>query len=184
MAAKDSRGMKVISDQNSWLQLTTRITGGDESAFTFFYEHFFDRLFRYVLVMTRGNEQLTRRSSQETDAPGCPLPQAVPGGNHRLGPGSTHMNALPGRGRALVAGTCAQRGAVGGQVDQHPVPEPLRRRGVGVEAGDGELFVPSGSPDHDSCGDVFPAAATWSSLSGWPSVTSSLVTVNDGTLGQ
>ena len=31
---------------------------------------------------------------------------------------------------------------------------------------------------------MLPNALTWSSLSGWPSVTSSLVTVNDGTVGQ
>ncbi len=44
-----------------------------------------------------------------------------------------------------------------------------------------KLLVPSGAPDQDSCGEVFPASATWSSFSGWPSVTSSLVTVNEGT---
>ena len=44
-------------------------------------------------------------------------------------------------------------------------------------------FVPSGAPDHDSCGERLPWSATWSSDSGWPSVTSSLVTVNDATEG-
>ena len=41
-----------------------------------------------------------------------------------------------------------------------------------------KLLVPSGTSLHDSCGEVSPAALTWSSFSGWPSVTSSLVTVN------
>ena len=47
-----------------------------------------------------------------------------------------------------------------------------------------KLLVPSGAPSHDSWGEVLPAAATWSSLSGLPSETSSLVTVNDGTSGR
>ena len=47
-----------------------------------------------------------------------------------------------------------------------------------------KLLVPSGAPDQLSCGEVLPLAATWSSLSGCPSVTSSLVTVKDGTDGQ
>src|SRR5690242_2481709 len=46
-----------------------------------------------------------------------------------------------------------------------------------------KLWVPSGTSSHDSCGEVLPAAATWSSFSGWPSATSALVTVNDGTAG-
>ena len=94
------------------------------------------------------------------------------------------MNALPGQVGALGAGTGVERGDVGGQVDQHPVPEAARGRRVGVEAGDRVALGALGGALHDSCGEVLPAAATWSSLSGWPSVTSSLVTVNDGTCGQ
>ncbi len=45
-------------------------------------------------------------------------------------------------------------------------------------------LVPSGAPDHDSWGDVSPNSLTWSSLSGWPSVTSALVTENDGAAGR
>src|SRR5680860_876694 len=40
-----------------------------------------------------------------------------------------------------------------------------------------KLLVPSGAPDQLSCGEVLPLSATWSSLSGCPSWTSSLVTV-------
>ena len=46
-----------------------------------------------------------------------------------------------------------------------------------------KLLVSSGNPDQLSCGEVSPPAATWSSSSGWPSVTSVLVTSNDGTPG-
>src|SRR4051794_41540757 len=46
-----------------------------------------------------------------------------------------------------------------------------------------KLFVPSGAPDQLSCGEVSPAEATCASRSDSPSVMSSLVTVNEGTLG-
>jgi hypothetical protein len=84
---------------------------------------------------------------------------------------------------SFSAGTGGERRGVGRQVDQHPVPEAARRGRVGVEAGDREAPGALGAPDQDSCGEVFPASATWSSFSGWPSVTSSLVTVNEGTCG-
>ena len=60
------RVIKVLPDQIDWRQLTTRIAAGDEAAFAHFYEHFFDRLFRYVLVMTHGDEQLSRDLLQKT----------------------------------------------------------------------------------------------------------------------
>src|SRR5258708_472832 len=60
------RVIKVLPDQIDWLQLTTRITAGDQAAFAYFYDHFFDRLFRYVLVMTYGDEQLSRDLLQKT----------------------------------------------------------------------------------------------------------------------
>src|SRR5680860_102651 len=46
-----------------------------------------------------------------------------------------------------------------------------------------KLFVPSGTSDQLSWGDVFPFSATWASSIGDPSVTSVLVTVKDGTAG-
>ena len=45
-------------------------------------------------------------------------------------------------------------------------------------------WVPSGAPDQLSCGEVLPRSATWSSFSGAPSVTSSLVTVKDSVAGR
>ena len=46
-----------------------------------------------------------------------------------------------------------------------------------------KLLVPSGAPDQRELRGGVAGAATWSSLSGWPSVTSSLVTVKDGPAG-
>ncbi len=37
---------------------------GDEAAFQQFYEHYFDRLFRYLIVVTQGNEELAREVLQ------------------------------------------------------------------------------------------------------------------------
>ncbi|WP_442940358.1 hypothetical protein [Nocardioides sp. B-3] len=44
--------------------------------------------------------------------------------------------------------------------------------------------VPSGAPDRVSSGEVLPRSATRSSFNGWPSDTSALLTVNDGTGGR
>jgi len=65
-ATGGKRVIQVHPERIDWLQLTTRITAGDEAAFACFYEHFFERLFRYVLVMTRGDEQLSRDLLQQT----------------------------------------------------------------------------------------------------------------------
>jgi RNA polymerase sigma-70 factor (ECF subfamily) len=40
--------------------LTQRVAAGDESAAREFFEKYCDRIFRYALVMTRGNEDLAR----------------------------------------------------------------------------------------------------------------------------
>jgi len=58
--------IQALPDQIDWLKLTAQIIDGDETAFTYFYDRFFDRLFRYVLVMTRGDEQLSRELLQTT----------------------------------------------------------------------------------------------------------------------
>src|SRR5262245_1929237 len=52
-----------------------------------------------------------------------------------------------------------------------------------------KLCVSSGSPDHDSCGEMSEPPApmmplTWSLASGCPSVTDSDVNVNDGSFGR
>jgi RNA polymerase sigma-70 factor (ECF subfamily) len=40
------------------------MAGGDEAAYRIFYEAYFDRLLRYLLVVTRGNEEAAREALQ------------------------------------------------------------------------------------------------------------------------
>src|SRR5215207_6856652 len=71
-----------------------------------------------------------------------------------------------------------------GMSTRHQCQNPL---GVGA-SGSKQVttydLVPSGAPDQLSCGEVLPRAATWSSLSGAPSVTSALVTLKDAVAGR
>jgi RNA polymerase sigma-70 factor (ECF subfamily) len=46
--------------------MTMRMANGDETAFKEFYECYCDRLFRYLLLLTRGNEDLARDLLQIT----------------------------------------------------------------------------------------------------------------------
>ena len=46
--------------------LTARLVQGDEAAYRRFYELYFDRLFRYLLVLTRGNEDAAKEALQLT----------------------------------------------------------------------------------------------------------------------
>jgi RNA polymerase sigma-70 factor (ECF subfamily) len=46
--------------------LTSRIKAGDEEAFDEFYESYCDRLYRYLIVVCRGNEDLSRELLQTT----------------------------------------------------------------------------------------------------------------------
>src|SRR4051812_49438124 len=45
---------------NPFLALTQRVAAGDDVAAQEFFETYCDRIFRYALVMTRGNEELAR----------------------------------------------------------------------------------------------------------------------------
>ena len=47
-------------------ELTGAMADGDEPAFSVFYERYYDRLFRYLIVLTQGDEPLTRDLLQET----------------------------------------------------------------------------------------------------------------------
>jgi RNA polymerase sigma factor (sigma-70 family) len=47
-------------------QITAAIRRGDEAAFQVLYEHYCDRLYRYLLVVTSGNEDLSRELMQTT----------------------------------------------------------------------------------------------------------------------
>ena len=44
--------------------LTCAMAGGDEAAFRIFYDAYFDRLLRYLLVVTGGNEEAAREALQ------------------------------------------------------------------------------------------------------------------------
>jgi RNA polymerase sigma-70 factor (ECF subfamily) len=46
--------------------LTRKLVAGDETAYRAFYDAYFDRLSRYLLVVTAGNEDTTREALQET----------------------------------------------------------------------------------------------------------------------
>ena len=47
-------------------ELTGAMADGDEPAFVAFYERYYDRLFRYLIVLTQGDEPLTRDLLQVT----------------------------------------------------------------------------------------------------------------------
>jgi RNA polymerase sigma factor (sigma-70 family) len=47
-------------------ELTQAMAAGDESAFSVFYDHYYDRLFRYLIVLTQGDEPRTRDLLQVT----------------------------------------------------------------------------------------------------------------------
>ena len=61
---------KIVSlpehDGDRIRRITGRMRDYDESAFREFYECYCDRLYRYLLVLTRGNEGLSRDLLQET----------------------------------------------------------------------------------------------------------------------
>jgi RNA polymerase sigma factor (sigma-70 family) len=48
------------------LQLTARMSRGEEAAFHEFYDRYFDRLLRYLLVVTRGQEEIAHEALQLT----------------------------------------------------------------------------------------------------------------------
>jgi len=54
------------SDGGGICDLTARMRAGEEAAFTEFYDRYYDRLFRYLLLLTRGNEAITRELLQAT----------------------------------------------------------------------------------------------------------------------
>src|SRR5687767_4189056 len=86
-------------------------------------------------------------------------------------------NAAPGS--VPEAAPASSEVTSAGRSTRHQCQKPL---GVGA-SGSKQVTtydrVPSGAPDQLNWGDVLPRAATWSSFSGAPSVTSSLVTVKD-----
>jgi len=51
---------------NRILRITSAMRSGEEAAFTEFYESYCDRLYRYLLLLTRGNETVARDLLQST----------------------------------------------------------------------------------------------------------------------
>src|SRR3954463_12523767 len=93
------------------------------------------------------------------------------------------MNALPGRSAPSAPAPAGNDVQSRGRSTSTQCQKPLGVGASGSNTVTTKLLVSSGKPDHDSCGEVSPNSLTWSSLSGWPSAMSSLVTVNDGTAG-
>src|SRR5712671_2079636 len=50
----------------SILELTRRLARGDEEAFRKFHDAYFDRLLRYLFVITKGDQEAAREALQET----------------------------------------------------------------------------------------------------------------------
>src|SRR4051812_2543190 len=98
-------------------------------------------------------------------------------------PSLRHMNALPGRSAPSAPAPASSEVTSAGRSASTQCQKPLGVGASGSKQVTVKLLVSSGAPDQDSWGEVFPLSATWSSLSGWPSVTSALVTVKDGTAG-
>jgi RNA polymerase sigma factor (sigma-70 family) len=64
-------GLEAVSEKNSFdatsiAALTRRLAGGDEAAFREFHGRYFDRLYRFLLMVTRGQEHAAQDALQET----------------------------------------------------------------------------------------------------------------------
>lgn len=57
---------KDITDATGIAELTHRLTAGDEAAFREFHARYFDRTYRFLLVVTRGEEHAAQDALQET----------------------------------------------------------------------------------------------------------------------
>lgn len=64
MAASEPHSTTPAADDTPWL--TRRLAAGDEAAFRGFHERYFDRLYRFVLVLAQGREPEAREALQET----------------------------------------------------------------------------------------------------------------------
>ena len=93
------------------------------------------------------------------------------------------MNASPGSAAPGAPAPASREVTSAGRSTSAQCQNPLGVGASGSKQVTTNDFVPSGAPYHESWGEVSPASATWSSFSGWPSVTSLLVTVNDAVAG-
>jgi RNA polymerase sigma-70 factor (ECF subfamily) len=58
--------LHAINHKLDIFKVTMEMGQGSEDAFNLFYSHYFDRLYQYVLVITHGDEDLTRDVMQDT----------------------------------------------------------------------------------------------------------------------
>src|SRR3954454_1347371 len=98
-------------------------------------------------------------------------------------PSLRHMNALPGSAAPSAPAPVSSEVTSAGRSTSTQCQKPEGVGASGSKQVTVKLLVPSGASLQESWGEVSPAALTWSSLSGWPSVTSSLVSVKLGTAG-
>src|SRR3954463_10938254 len=103
--------------------------------------------------------------------------------NALLPPSLRHMNALPGSVAPSEPAPTSRLVQSGGRSTRTQCQKPDGVGASGSKHVTVKLLVPSGASLQDSCGEASPNSLTWSSFNGCPSVTSSLVTVNDGTEG-
>src|SRR3954453_20057138 len=103
--------------------------------------------------------------------------------NALVPPSLRPIKALPGRSAPSAPAPASSEVTSAGRSTRTQCQKPLGVGASGWKQVTVYVLVPSGAPSQDSWGEVLPAAATWSSLSGCPSVTSALVTVNNGTSG-
>src|SRR3954453_20296489 len=94
-----------------------------------------------------------------------------------------HMKALPGSSAPSAPAPASSEVTSAGRSTRTQCQKPDGVGASGLKHVTVKLLVPSGASLHDSCGEASPNSLTWSSFNGCPSVTSSLVTVNDGTEG-
>ncbi|MGB0582644.1 MAG: RNA polymerase sigma factor [Limisphaerales bacterium] len=56
----------VMEDRSDTAALTSEMAAGNESSYATFFERYFNRLFRYLLAVTRGDENSAEDALQET----------------------------------------------------------------------------------------------------------------------
>src|ERR1044072_10023549 len=98
-------------------------------------------------------------------------------------PSLRHMNALPGRLAPCAPAPASSDVTSAGRSTSTQCQNPLGVGASGSKQVTVKLRVPSGAPDHESCGEVLPLLATCASASAWPSCTSSLRRSKLGSLG-
>lgn len=63
---REVRRSDALSNEDNVFELTTRMVSGEEEAFQLFHDAYFDRLYRYLIVVTGGNDQMALDVLQET----------------------------------------------------------------------------------------------------------------------